>query len=76
MPIFCGVHGTPSTDGSSSAPPPTGMDPPAGIGPVGALLNFVVAYVVSMMTQAPPRQVVELVESVRIPRGAGKATGH
>ncbi|MFZ9132537.1 MAG: sodium:solute symporter family protein, partial [Gemmobacter sp.] len=29
---------------------------PAGIGPVGALLNFVVAYVVSMMTQAPPRQ--------------------
>jgi len=49
---------------------------PAGIGPVGALLNFVAAYVVSMMTQAPPREVVELVESVRIPRGAGKATGH
>jgi cation/acetate symporter len=49
---------------------------PLSIGTVGALLNFLVAYVVSMVTKAPPRDVVELVESIRIPRGAGKATGH
>jgi cation/acetate symporter len=49
---------------------------PAGIGPVGALLNFVVAYVVSMVTKAPPRDVVELVESIRVPKGAGTAQAH
>jgi cation/acetate symporter len=49
---------------------------PAGIGPVGALLNFVVAYVVSMATKAPPRDVVELVESIRVPKGAGVAQAH
>jgi cation/acetate symporter len=49
---------------------------PAGFGPVGALLNFVVAYAVSLATKAPPREVVELVESIRVPRGAGKAVAH
>ena len=49
---------------------------PAGIGPVGALLNFVVAYVVSAITAPPPREVQELVESIRVPKGAGVATGH
>jgi cation/acetate symporter len=49
---------------------------PAGIGPVGALLNFIVAYVVSMATKEPPRDVVELVESIRVPKGAGAATAH
>jgi cation/acetate symporter len=49
---------------------------PAAFGPIGALLNFVVAYVVSMMTKAPPREVVDLVESIRVPRGAGQAVTH
>ncbi len=49
---------------------------PAGIGPVGALLNFIVAYVVSMATKEPPRDVVELVESIRVPKGAGVAQAH
>jgi cation/acetate symporter len=49
---------------------------PAGIGPVGALLNFVVAYVVSMMTKAPPQDVMDLVESIRVPKGAGAAQAH
>jgi cation/acetate symporter len=49
---------------------------PAGIGPVGALLNFVVAYVVSMMTKAPPQDVIDLVESIRVPKGAGTAQAH
>ena len=45
-------------------------------GAVGALVNFVVAYVVSNATEEPPVEVQELVESIRIPRGAGGATGH
>ncbi|HMO72793.1 MAG TPA: cation acetate symporter [Paracoccaceae bacterium] len=49
---------------------------PAGFGPVGALANFVVAYVVSMMTSAPPRDVQDLVESIRVPKGAGVAQAH
>ncbi len=49
---------------------------PLSIGTVGAILNFVVAYVVSLVTKAPPQHVQDLVESIRIPRGAGKATAH
>ena len=49
---------------------------PLSIGTVGALLNFASAWVVSMVTRAPPRHVQELVESIRVPRGAGAATGH
>jgi cation/acetate symporter len=43
---------------------------------VGAIVNFIVAYAVSSATQAPPQRIQELVDSVRIPRGAGAATGH
>jgi len=49
---------------------------PAAFGPVGALLNFVTAYLVSMATQAPPRDVQELVHSIRVPKGAGAAQAH
>jgi len=49
---------------------------PLSIGTVGAALNFIAAYVVSSMTKEPPHEVVELVESIRIPKGAGAATGH
>ncbi len=49
---------------------------PLSIGSVGALLNFAVAYFVSNATEAPPQEIQDLVESVRIPRGAGAATGH
>jgi cation/acetate symporter len=49
---------------------------PAGFGPVGAALNFLTAYIVSKVTAAPPRDVVELVESIRVPKGAGKASAH
>ncbi|WP_347312589.1 sodium:solute symporter family protein [Defluviimonas sp. SAOS-178_SWC] len=45
-------------------------------GAVGALVNFIVAYVVSNATEEPPVEVQELVESIRIPKGAGAATGH
>ena len=50
--------------------------PPTAFGPIGALLNFGTAYVVSMMTQAPPQHVQDLVESIRVPRGAGAAPHH
>ncbi|MET4127842.1 sodium:solute symporter family protein [Roseovarius sp. MBR-6] len=50
--------------------------PPTHFGPIGALLNFGVAYLVSSMTAEPPKEIQDLVESVRIPRGAGAATGH
>ncbi|MFV0360179.1 sodium:solute symporter family protein [Tropicimonas sp.] len=46
------------------------------IGTVGALLNFASAFVVSRMTAEPPQEIQDLVESVRIPRGAGTATDH
>jgi cation/acetate symporter len=49
---------------------------PLSIGTVGALVNFGVAYAVSMATKAPPAHVVELIESIRVPRGAGKAQAH
>ncbi len=49
---------------------------PAGFGPVGAVLNFVVAYVVSMMTKAPPQDVQDLIQSIRVPKGAGAAQAH
>jgi len=39
-------------------------------------VNFVVAYVVCKVTAPPPEHIQELVESIRIPKGAGAATGH
>ncbi|WP_424967219.1 MULTISPECIES: sodium:solute symporter family protein [unclassified Dinoroseobacter] len=42
-------------------------------GAVGAALNFATAYFVSRATDPVPDEIVELVESVRIPKGAGAA---
>ncbi|MEO1093091.1 MAG: sodium:solute symporter family protein [Pseudomonadota bacterium] len=49
---------------------------PLSIGSVGAGINFLVAYVVANATEAPPQEIQDLVESIRIPRGAGAATDH
>ena len=49
---------------------------PMSFGVIGALINFTVAFVVSMMTKAPPIEIQQLVESVRYPRGAGGAIDH
>src|SRR5690554_5423520 len=49
---------------------------PLSIGSVGALINFVVAFAVSAVTAPPPKEVQELVESVRYPKGAGAAVAH
>jgi len=49
---------------------------PLSFGAVGALLNFIVAFIVSYATKAPPLHIQDLVESVRSPRGAGGAVDH
>ena len=49
---------------------------PLSIGTVGAVINFAVAYAVSLATVAPPKEIQELVESVRTPKGAGGALSH
>jgi cation/acetate symporter len=49
---------------------------PESIGALGAVVNFVVAYVVSKVTTPPPEHIQHLVEDVRVPKGAGTATGH
>ncbi len=49
---------------------------PEGFGAVGMLVNFALTLGVSAMTPAPPKHIAEMVESVRIPRGAGAAIDH
>jgi cation/acetate symporter len=49
---------------------------PEAFGTVGAIVNFAVAFLVNKMSTPAPKHIQELVESVRIPRGAGTATGH
>jgi cation/acetate symporter len=49
---------------------------PEGIGAIGMLFNFAATILVTKITPAPPAEVQEMVESVRIPRGAGAALDH
>ncbi|MDG1020252.1 MAG: cation acetate symporter [Emcibacteraceae bacterium] len=42
---------------------------PEGAGTIGMALNFVVAYVVSQFTNAPPKDVQDMIERIRVPRG-------
>jgi cation/acetate symporter len=43
---------------------------------VGAIVNFTVAYLVSKMSAPVPQHIQDLVESVRVPKGAGAASAH
>jgi len=49
---------------------------PEAFGTVGAIVNFVVAFAVSKMTAPVPSHIAALVESVRVPKGAGGAVAH
>lgn len=40
------------------------------------IMNFVVALIVNKFTPEPPQEVQDIVENIRIPSGAGEATGH
>ncbi|EIE51059.1 sodium:solute symporter [Salipiger aestuarii] len=64
------------TNSFTDAEPLLGTIKSTSFGAVGALINFVVAFAVSSMTRPIPAEISELVESVRIPRGAGSATDH
>lgn len=49
---------------------------PLSFGVVGAMINFAVAFAVASVTAPPPKEIQELVESVRYPKGAGGAVAH
>ncbi len=49
---------------------------PEGIGAFAMVLNFAVAYGVSLMTKETPQEVQDMVENIRIPKGAGAAIDH
>ncbi|WP_437372044.1 sodium:solute symporter family protein [Maribacter litoralis] len=49
---------------------------PEGFGSIAMIANFIVAIIVLRFTPEPPSNVQEIVENIRIPSGAGEATGH
>ena len=49
---------------------------PQSFGAIGAILNFVVAFLVSSATEEVPEHIQHLVEDIRVPKGSGAATGH
>ena len=49
---------------------------PLAFGAVGAMLNFIAAYITMKMTAPVPEQIRHLVEDIRVPRGAGEAVAH
>ena len=48
---------------------------PEAFGAVGAMVNFVVAFLVDKVTKEPPAHIQAMVEAVRIPRGSKLVTG-
>jgi cation/acetate symporter len=49
---------------------------PLSFGTVGAILNFAAAYITLALTKPAPQEIQELVESIRVPRGASAAHAH
>ncbi|MDR5897494.1 cation acetate symporter [Halomonas vilamensis] len=49
---------------------------PLSFGAIGAIINFAVAFAVASVTEEPPQEIQDLVESVRYPKGAGVAVDH
>ena len=49
---------------------------PEGIGIIGMLINFSVAIAVARFTPPPPQEIGQLVEMIRVPRGARQAAEH
>ncbi|MDF1752575.1 MAG: cation acetate symporter [Verrucomicrobiales bacterium] len=49
---------------------------PEGIGFIGMIINFVVAFLVCLVTPKPPVEIQAMVENIHIPRGAGAASDH
>ncbi|KIC42467.1 sodium:solute symporter [Ruegeria sp. ANG-R] len=66
----------PGTNSFTDADPFIGTIKSTSFGAIGAAVNFTVAYVVAGMTKEPPQEIKDMVESIRIPRGAGAAQDH
>ena len=66
----------PGTNSFSDADPLLGTVKSTSFGAIGAAINFAVAYLVAGMTKKTPQHIVDLVESVRVPRGAAAAQDH
>ena len=49
---------------------------PEGIGLIGMVVNFVVAVAVQKVTKEIPADVIEMVDSIRSPKGSGDAHAH
>jgi cation/acetate symporter len=49
---------------------------PEGFGTIAMFVNFVFSIVISRFTPAPPADVQDIVENIRIPSGAGEASDH
>ena len=49
---------------------------PEGFGTLAMLLNFIVALVISTFTKDPPEEVQQIVETIRLPKGAGGVRPH
>ena len=49
---------------------------PEGFGTFAMLINFAVSFTVSRFSRKPPIEVQQLVEDIRIPKGAGDAQMH
>lgn len=63
----------PDTNSFTDADPLLGPIKSTSFGAIGAAVNFGVAYLVTGMTKETPQEIKDLVQSVRIPRGAGGA---
>ncbi|MBA85769.1 sodium:solute symporter family protein [Thalassobius sp. S69A] len=66
----------PGTNSFTDADPLLGTIKSTSFGAIGAAINFVVAYLVANTTEETPQEIKDLVESVRVPRGAGAAQDH
>ena len=49
---------------------------PEGFGTIAMIVNVVISVVISRVTAAPPKNVQDIVEHIRIPSGAGEAQQH
>ncbi len=49
---------------------------PEGFGTVAMLVNLIISVVISRLTSPPPAEVQQIVEDIRVPRGAGAAHNH
>jgi cation/acetate symporter len=66
----------PGTNSFTDADPLLGPIKSTSFGAIGAMVNFTVAYFVSKASDPIPTEIEELVQSVRIPRGAAAAQDH